>query len=896
MIMSALTMCLTVSAADAESRSATPTFKVWKFDETFSIGNVGSTAVLESGCFGLAQHDNGYDEATAPIPLSATVVAGSDGVASIVSSGNAKRAFSKSSTGIIDINPADGTSSLVYFRAPVDGTYYYDVAIEGAWSGSDTVQLWTVIGVRDGILRDQGWKDGTAQAVGMGNTATFYNSQYTFTGSVTLTAGQIIALRPTEDGSSSDNNAMTLKKFNVCKVSDASYTGDTPDVTVKDYVELDSNKMWLILNKVTKLDSSHFSIDVDGSGSIAAADMFWSDKYQAYCYLVISESKPTIDSFELSITNGSAASVNYGMDINMNGTVEINDAQFAYNMYNAEYASFSDVSAVQFLGADVNGDMTVDISDVQDILEACYGTPSQTVSMWTEHGFDRMTTGYAKPSDASGKYTVYMAKNEDEGVHIALRSENSMESLRIVTLSGGNADIEHRLYYARPITIEETEYTDALIPLENHGDISLTANKTTSIYVDFKTSADTPAGDYPYEFALVDENGNVLASVKVTVHVWNFELYSSALHSNLNIPTFETAVGMVGYSLSTDRYEMLLDFGLSPMCLPYDILDSRADKYMSDPRVTSFQVPHDVSDETLQAYYRKLTVYDPVDNPNWEPCWLEKAFFYPADEPDTKAELDALAAQCQRLEQYCPDVRITCPSYTDIWYSYDYLNSSNRIDQIEFMDRYIDLHCPKIANWNDTYTYDDSQYGTWVSSPLNKYGSFADRIKEIQTREDNPETVWAYVCNEPNTDGYLNLTIDDAGRGHRILFWQMFQRDIEGFLYWSANSWVSADPWDDVDAWDLGYYGDGILVYPGGDVGLVGQFVPSIRLVAVRDGIEDIELLYLAEQYLGSAYTNEYLSRVDDVSSSLTSICESDDLATLRIDLGNAIEQALGAQ
>ena len=41
--------------------------------------------------------------------------------------------------------------------------------------------------------------------------------------------------------------------------------------------------------------------------------------------------------------------------------------------------------------------------------------------------------------------------------------------------------------------------------------------------------------------------------------------------------------------------------------------------------------------------------------------------------------------------------------------------------------------------------------------------------------------------------------------------------------------------------------GDGVLLYPGGPVGLPGQPVPSVRLFQLRDGIDDHDLLVLAD-------------------------------------------------
>ncbi len=236
MIMSMSTLCFLVTAEDDTSTSETQNVGFWKFDKTFSIGNVGDATVLESGCLGIMQHDN-YD-GNDPRPLGTTVVEGSDGVASIVASNN-KRAFSKSSTGIIDINPAAGTSSIVYFKAPVDGTYYYDIDLASAWAEGAAVANWTEFGVRESLTIAHGFDGnlGYAGGVGLGTTGgDFTHSQKTFTGSFTIKAGQYLVLKLNAQGST-DNNPVTLKRFVVYMQSEnkLTYNVDNPAKVNGDY-------------------------------------------------------------------------------------------------------------------------------------------------------------------------------------------------------------------------------------------------------------------------------------------------------------------------------------------------------------------------------------------------------------------------------------------------------------------------------------------------------------------------------------------------------------------------------------------------------------------------------------------------------------------------------------
>ena len=59
----------------------------------------------------------------------------------------------------------------------------------------------------------------------------------------------------------------------------------------------------------------------------------------------------------------------------------------------------------------------------------------------------------------------------------------------------------------------------------------------------------------------------------------------------------------------------------------------------------------------------------------------------------------------------------------------------------------------------------------------------------------------------------------------------------------------------------------------------------------MRDGLDDIELFYMAERLFGRAWVDE---RINRATSSLTSVdVSSDGLANIRIEIGNEIEKAL---
>lgn len=142
-------------------------------------------------------------------------------------------------------------------------------------------------------------------------------------------------------------------------------------IVVQRYLTLDGSVMWLVTNENT--------MDEDKVPAYNGEAMFWSEKYNAYCYLVVAdtlalgslEDEITTDALDMiSIIDGTATEVDYGMDVNKSGKVDAADAQFTYNMYNSPYYTGFDAdnTVEKFLRADVNGDKNVNVSDADAII------------------------------------------------------------------------------------------------------------------------------------------------------------------------------------------------------------------------------------------------------------------------------------------------------------------------------------------------------------------------------------------------------------------------------------------------------------------------------------------------------------------------------------------------
>ena len=120
-----------------------------------------------------------------------------------------------------------------------------------------------------------------------------------------------------------------------------------------------------------------------------------------------------------------------------------------------------------------------------------------------------------------------------------------------------------------------------------------------------------------------------------------------------------------------------------------------------------------------------------------------------------------------------------------------------------------------------------------------------DREKEFfKERQKAGEEVWFYTCLAPRGK-YMNRFIDYPLLDVRLIHWMNFRYGVTGYLHWGLNYW-HGDPFRDLEPdWGGANYlppGDSHIVYPGSRGPL-----SSIRFEAMRDGIEDYELLKLLE-------------------------------------------------
>ncbi len=122
-------------------------------------------------------------------------------------------------------------------------------------------------------------------------------------------------------------------------------------------------------------------------------------------------------------------------------------------------------------------------------------------------------------------------------------------------------------------------------------------------------------------------------------------------------------------------------------------------------------------------------------------------------------------------------------------------------------------------------------------------GRFDDQMALLAERQRAGHEVWFYTCLFPR-GRYMNRLMDFPLLKTRLLHWLDYRYGLTGFLHWGWNFWSPEPTKDTQPVINLNQTllpsGDAFIVYP--DRARL-SVLPSLRLEAMRAGIEDYEML-----------------------------------------------------
>lgn len=172
---------------------------------------------------------------------------------------------------------------------------------------------------------------------------------------------------------------------------------------------------------------------------------------------------------------------------------------------------------------------------------------------------------------------------------------------------------------------------------------------------------------------------------------------------------------------------------------------------------------------------------------------------------------------------------------------------------------------------------------------LNSY--YKDSKAVVREAWNKGAMVWTYAALIQ--DGYSpKWALDYAPINYRINQGFINQSiGANGLLYWTVNYWTNS-PWTTVngseDSFSEFVPGEGILIYPGEQAGLLGV-APSMRLKFIRDGIVDYDYIEMLKQ---AGYGEWAMNVVREIAVDFEDWNPSaNELETARLVLGNKLSE-----
>ena len=209
------------------------------------------------------------------------------------------------------------------------------------------------------------WGDVTSYTVKSSEAFTFgINPQDGFDYTITVMAGEKTLTLQRNENASTYTIPGDYIKGGIIMVSITKTAQLALTVDAVEYVKYtDGSVVWLI-NAAPKAK-------LPATKSLYYGDtaMFWSEKYKSYAWLLLSsKSQDTVKAdaeAAITIKENAVTSIEYGGDVNGTGHIDINDAQYIYDLYNAKHSA---LDMEKFLRCDVNGNREVNVEDVRMVV------------------------------------------------------------------------------------------------------------------------------------------------------------------------------------------------------------------------------------------------------------------------------------------------------------------------------------------------------------------------------------------------------------------------------------------------------------------------------------------------------------------------------------------------
>lgn len=549
------------------------------------------------------------------------------------------------------------------------------------------------------------------------------------------------------------------------------------------------------------------------------------------------------------------------------------------------------------------------VSDTESNSQS--GTTTGAYDLWSTYS----TAKVGQDPDTNGNFTVKdarldvsMMKNETEGGQIIITAHKDVNSF---SLTGGelknadgdvfpleNVDIYQQKYIKLTTKTDFNgtymigEYVpDMLLPMdiaESYNENTIKANNNQGIYVEFDSSG-VKDGIYTGSFEL-DIDGEK-TNIPVSVNVWDIE-YEGRRSFKSCFVMYQSSLLRGEYDNSDETVNKYIDFFLDykiNTCLhnkKRNDFNAYGEEWLESVVRTkdnlnynSVYIPYQfppsyvayrggtTTNET-EVCLQYVTALAKISTP--EDCYVDYAYFYPFELDE--ADIDTVANRAANAERMLSEGGEVDQMLS---LAVERLRADNEFLALgetygnEFLEHVLEsvLKIPTlftnvnfVEEWVDGYNASFCPY-------LSVFGNGHVTDHYAAAAEKRDTEVWAYTCVGPNYP-YPTFHLDDYNLGTRISGWMEKYYGIDGYLYWASTNLHNSDNWYQfVNPYEdgtrySGADGDGYLVYPGKYYGSASP-LPSLRLVAYRDSMDDYDMLCVYEQLLTDYYEKYNLGELN---------------------------------
>ena len=510
-----------------------------------------------------------------------------------------------------------------------------------------------------------------------------------------------------------------------------------------------------------------------------------------------------------------------------------------------------------------------------------WGAPGTAKILRDVHGiYDDVKTGAA--------VKVTAARGEYEGSHVILTAKadvsydaasSQLKAADGTTFDASNVELFVEKYVRVAANFENNgmpvgDYPDALVPMDaikKVGENEIAKGNNQGIYVRFNVPADQKPGTYTGSIALTV--GKDKTNVPVTLNVVD-ALVSQENHMR--------SVFLNQWSLYKGELDTTQEM--------YDKYHEALFEYRMNPDTIMLET--NPSDEGIQEYTEKA--YEFMQNPKCANISMPYVTTYTNGESNIDAKYFEKIMRAYAKKSFETGFNMFAKSvcYIGIIDEPQQNGLFNRVKVVantyratinlvaESLEKDSSITSPikaeviqGIRNLRNVVT---SSYESAIADSVDTWcPQFQHYDSDIERRNyDSQEEKWWYGCVSPRAP-YPTYHTDDTLLSARLVSWMQAEYNVKGNLFWATDVYAryNGKVYVDIDEYYEGnasrfpqVNGDGYLFYPGKKYGIDGP-IGSLRLEAIRDGIEEYELLIaLEEQY---EEMNEKLSAENKIEAQL---------------------------